>query len=720
MSGQSVPNSGPDELATAHELLAEAVVGTVRVQRPSGVQSVDALVQAATSVGTRVDSDRVAALRSRTFDNVPDLAAALRISVRRVSLTKGSRWWTSDAAAYVVRYADAWCAVIPRNGRLYLVTPDGQYRRVDQAVAGQCASTGWAVAPSLPDRVGARRDLRRIARIATSRRDMLLLSVCALFSAVLGMVVPLLSGRIVGVLIPSDESSRVASIAFVLILLAVATTASAVLQILLWQRVVSRVDVRATSALVHRLFGLPASFHRAHDPGELAQRISNLETVSTTLAATGGSMLAALSVMVGSLVVLLMVDGQIAVVVIVVALVTLGIGYLLIRRLVAAATGLNDATIDMSGSVFAMLTAIGKIHAARAERRLYGRWMTLYARQQAAYRATGIQRIAVLMLASIPTVLVSLVVVFSFAAQTQRINLGSFTSVTSAATQFAGGIASVLLVSASVAAVLPLMKTVEPIVVTAPDPGTLGIADPGTLTGAIDVQAVTFGYEPGNDCLHEVSAQVNAGQMVAIVGASGCGKSTLIKVMLGLEPPSHGSVLYDGRSLSELDQLAVRRQLGVVPQNASLATGSILENIVNGRPDVSEADAWEAAEAVGLAEDIRAMPMRMATTVSDGASTFSGGQKQRIMLARVLAGRPRIVVLDEATSALDNRTQAQVMESLLGLGQTRIVVAHRLSTIRRADRIIVVDDGRVVEQGTYDELIEAGGHFAGLAQRQQL
>lgn len=720
MSDQPISISSEDGLDPAHELLVEAIVGTMRVQRPSGVQSVDALVQAAASLGTQIDEQRIAAARARTFESVPDLAAALRMCARRVSLDGRSRWWTSDASAYVVTYSDTLCAVIPRNGRLHLVTPDGQLRLVDQTVAGQCETHGWAIAPSLPDRVGGRGDLRRVARIATSRRDVGLLAICAIFSAVLGMVVPLLSGQIVGVLIPSDESSRVASIAFVLILLAAATTASAVLQILLWQRVVSRVDVRATSALVHRLFGLPASFHRAHDPGELAQRIGNLETVSATLAASGGTMLAAPSVMTGSLIVLLMVDAQIAIVVIAVCVVTLAVGYLLVRRLVVAAMTLNETTIDMSGSVFALLTAIGKIHAARAERRLFGRWMTLYARQQAAYRRTGIQRISVLMLASIPTVVVSLVVVLSFATQTQRVNLGSFTAVTSAATQFAGGIASVLLVSASVAAVLPLMKSVEPIVVTAPDPGTLGTANPGELTGAIELQNVTFGYEPGNDCLHEVSCQIASGEMVAIVGASGSGKSTLLKVMLGLEVPSRGSVLYDGRSLSELDQLAVRRQLGVVPQNASLATGSILENIMNGRLDVTESDAWQAAEWVGLADDIRAMPMGMATTVSDGASTFSGGQKQRIMLARVLAGRPRVVVLDEATSALDNLTQAQVMESLLGLGQTRIVVAHRLSTIRQADRIIVVDDGRVVEQGTYDGLIDKGGHFATLAQRQQL
>ena len=232
---------------------------------------------------------------------------------------------------------------------------------------------------------------------------------------------------------------------------------------------------------------------------------------------------------------------------------------------------------------------------------------------------------------------------------------------------------------------------------------------------------MVFRYEPdGPAILDDLSLRIRPGEYVAIVGRSGCGKSTLVKLLLGFETPETGSIYYDRKDLRDLDLQSLRKNIGTVLQDGKLFAGNIFSNITITAPWLSEKDAWDAAEKVGIAEDIRRMPMGMGTVLSEGGDGISGGQKQRLMIARAIAPRPGVLILDEATSALDNLTQKTVTESLNHLHCTRIVIAHRLSTIHECDRIIAIDGGRVVESGTYDELIKANGFFADLVSRQQI
>jgi ABC-type bacteriocin/lantibiotic exporter with double-glycine peptidase domain len=219
--------------------------------------------------------------------------------------------------------------------------------------------------------------------------------------------------------------------------------------------------------------------------------------------------------------------------------------------------------------------------------------------------------------------------------------------------------------------------------------------------------------------LDNVSLRIAQGEYVAIVGPSGSGKSSLFRLLLGFERPESGAVFLDGKALETLDISAVRRQLGVVLQNGRLATGSLYDNICGGVQLPLE-QAWEAARLAGLDADIRNMPMGMHTVVAEGVNTLSGGQRQRIMIARAIARRPRILLFDEATSSLDNESQAIVSASLGNLNVTRIVIAHRLSTVCQADRIIVLVDGKVAQTGTFTELSNTPGVFASFAQRQLL
>jgi ATP-binding cassette subfamily C protein len=231
---------------------------------------------------------------------------------------------------------------------------------------------------------------------------------------------------------------------------------------------------------------------------------------------------------------------------------------------------------------------------------------------------------------------------------------------------------------------------------------------------------VSFRYlANGPLVLDNVSLKITPGEYVAVVGPSGSGKSSLFRLLLGFERAESGAVFYDGKSIETLDASALRRQLGVVLQNAKLANGNLYENICGGiRLPLDQ--AWEAARLAGIEDDIKAMPMGMLTQVAEGVSTLSGGQRQRIMIARAIARRPRILLFDEATSSLDNQSQAIVSDALENLNVTRIVIAHRLSTVQRADRIIVLVDGKIVETGTFAELNAASGMFASFARRQML
>jgi ABC-type bacteriocin/lantibiotic exporter with double-glycine peptidase domain len=244
--------------------------------------------------------------------------------------------------------------------------------------------------------------------------------------------------------------------------------------------------------------------------------------------------------------------------------------------------------------------------------------------------------------------------------------------------------------------------------------------DPGILAGAIEMTGVMFRYShEAPFALAGLSFKVNPGEFVALVGPSGSGKSTAMRLLLGTESPQGGAVLYDGVDLRYLDLDLVRRQIGVVLQNGRLVAGSIFENII-GSTEGTLADAWDAARQAGLEDDIKALPMGMHTILTEATAAFSGGQVQRMMIARALACKPRILLLDEATSALDNVTQSLVTESLARLAVTRIVIGHRLSTVKQADRILVIDRGRVVEQGSFEELMQQNGQFADLARRQLL
>jgi ABC-type bacteriocin/lantibiotic exporter with double-glycine peptidase domain len=375
----------------------------------------------------------------------------------------------------------------------------------------------------------------------------------------------------------------------------------------------------------------------------------------------------------------------------------------------------------VGGLVLQLLAGIGKLRVADSTMRALGEWSKQFAAQKHHFIAS--QRVANALgvfETSFPTL--ATVVIFASASgmgSSLMLHLGAFLAFFTAFGQAMAAIGAWATgISGSLIAI-PVLTRIRPLLSTATE-----VADdrkpPGELTGAVELSRVTFRYVPsGPPVLDNVSLRIAPGEYVAIVGPSGSGKSSLFRLLLGFEKAESGAVFFDGKALDTLDVSAVRRQFGVVLQNGRLATGSLYDNICGGVQLPLE-QAWEAARLAGLEADIRAMPMGMHTMVAEGVSTLSGGQRQRVMIARAVARRPRILLFDEATSSLDNQSQAIVSASLGALNVTRIVIAHRFTTVREADRIIVLVDGRIVQTGTFSELSSAPGLFADFARRQLL
>ena len=369
-------------------------------------------------------------------------------------------------------------------------------------------------------------------------------------------------------------------------------------------------------------------------------------------------------------------------------------------------------------TTYALITGIQKIKLAGAEKRAFARWGNLYAENaRLAYSPPMFIRLNSVI--SLAISLAGTIIMYVMAVKS-GISVADYYAFDTAYGMVSGAFASLAGIALTVAQIKPILNMVKPFFDAVPEVSD-GKQVITRLSGGIELSNVSFRYSENMPLVvDDMSLKIRPGQYVAIVGKTGCGKSTLMRLLLGFEHPQKGAIYYDGRDLERIDLRSLRRRIGAVMQNGKLFQGDIYSNIVISAPWLSQEEAWEAAELAGIADDIRAMPMGMNTIISEGSGGISGGQRQRLMIARAIAPKPRILMFDEATSALDNITQKKISEALASLKCTRIVIAHRLSTIKQCDRIIVLDNGKIIEDGKYDELIEKNGFFAELVARQRL
>ncbi|MFJ7898617.1 NHLP bacteriocin export ABC transporter permease/ATPase subunit [Streptomyces anthocyanicus] len=655
---------------------------------------------------------------SDRLDPVERIALASRVRTRSVRLA--DRWWREDVGPLVGHrtLSGAPVALLWRRGGYVAVHPaTGRETPVERANAGEFEPRAVMFYRPLPERRPSPLGLLRFC-LAGTRRDLTSLLLAGLVTVALGALVPIATGRVLGEFVPKAQTGLIVQVCLAVMLSSAVAAAFMLLQNLTILRLEGRIEATLQPAVWDRLLRLPTKFFTERSTGELASAAMGISAIRRLLAGVGPTVAQSVTVGAMNLGLLLWYSVPMAFaaigMLVVVAGVFLGLGLWQVRwqrRLVKLTNKLNN-------QAFQTLRGLPKLRVAAAENYAYAAWAERFAHSRELQQRAGRIKNLNAVLGAVYLPLCTLLMFMLLAGPARgSMSAAEFLTFNASVTMLLTSVTQLTGAFVSGVAALPLFEEIRPVLDATPEVRTASTR-PGPLSGAIEARRLSFRYtDDGPLVLDDVSFEVRPGEFVAVVGPSGCGKSTLLRLLIGFDRPLSGSVLYDGQDLAALDQSAVRRQCGVVLQHAQPFTGSILD-VICGTEAYTPEEAMAAARMAGLAEDIERMPMGLHTIVS-GSGAVSGGQRQRLMIAQALIRRPRILFFDEATSALDNETQRRVIESTKALNATRIVIAHRLSTVLDADRVIVMEDGRVAQQGPPARLLaDTGGRLHELVRRQ--
>ena len=611
-------------------------------------------------------------------------------------------------------------ALLPRpfKGYWYTDPTTGQRVKLDKKTAALLEQDAICFYRPLPQKELGIPDLLAYLKNCLKASDFTMVTGLTLLATLAGMLMPRITRTLTGYVRESGSGALLVGTAVFIVCVTVASALINAVRSVAMERLQVKTSVPVEAAIMTRVMNLPPRFFREYSSGELSSRIGSVNQLCSLLVGTVFSMgLTSLT----SLLYITQIFHYAP------ALVTPSLLVIILTAGITVAASLmqmrhNKETMKVSaknsGISYAMITGVQKIKLAGAEKRAFARWANSYAEvSERTYNPPVFLKVS-----GVITTAVSLAgtILLYFLAVKSGVSAPEYISFNAAYGAVMGAFTALSGVALSVAGIKPILEMAEPILKTAPE-SSENKEMVTRLSGSIELSNVYFRYTDTMPYVVDgMSLKIRAGEYVAIVGTTGCGKSTLMRLLLGFETPEKGAVYYDGKDMTKLDLRSLRRRIGAVTQDGSLFQGDIYENIVISAPELTLDAAWEAAEMAGIADDIRAMPMGMQTIISEGQGGISGGQKQRLMIARAVAPKPKVLMFDEATSALDNKTQKQVSEALDKLKSTRIVIAHRLSTIKNCDRILVLDKGKIIEDGTYDQLIAKGGLFAELVARQRL
>ena len=647
------------------------------------------------------------------------ICRATGLMYRRVRLTEG---WQKDAVGPMLglfRESGKPVELLPNSFSGYSFRdPSGKMCKVDADAAALFEDDAVCFYAPFPAKKLTYKELGAHILGRISRVDFIwLLSMLAAVTLV-GLLMPQLNHVLFSDVYMSGSVQMLIGIALFMVCQAVSQAVFRAVQNGFMMKIQQKLNLDVQAAAMIRLLTLPAGFFHGYSSGDLQTRMSMVPLLCNTLVRV------TLSTGIPTLFSLLYIVqiSAIAPALLVPSVVIIGamIAFVLVSTRLQIRVSREQMKLEARENAlsYAMITGIQKIRLAGAERRFFGRWAELYAQNAGKlYNPPRFLRLSQTINLAI-TLFGTLWLYAS--ALNAGISVADFFAFNTAYGMVFGAISLFSLMALEAAKIKPMLEMAEPILSAVPETGD-DRRSVENISGGIELNNVCFRYNEESPWIVDgLSVKIRPRDYVAIVGKTGCGKTTLVRLLLGLEKPDRGAVYYDGRDLEGLELRSLRQKIGTVMQNGALFIGSIRDNITANAPNLSEEEAWEAAEIAGIADDIRRLPMGMQTLVSEGSGGFSGGQKQRMLIARAIAPKPKILIFDEATSALDNITQKQVTEALDRFKCTRIVIAHRLSTIRSCNRILFLEGGKIVEDGSYDELMEKKGRFYDLVRRQQV
>lgn len=684
----------------------------------SGNEAYRALSFLCSKMGIELINDEEVIVRCGKDPTIADIARISHFICRKVVLE--ADWHKSDCGGFVGTIGEEVVACIPLKGGKYHIfyTSDNRVEELTSAVANTISPQVYSIGRTLPLRKLQKKDILTFCKKSIKARDLVPVIILALVTALIGILLPTLNQMIYDDYIPLGNIGNLLQICVVMLSFMIGNMSFSIVKNLFDFRATSRVANDLQNAAYHRLFHLPESFFRNYDSADLGNRVATIGVVASNY--TNAFVITSISALFSIVYLIRMwtYSGKLS-------LIALAM-YLAYTLLIVWLTSLArkgeariaEADAEASSKLYQYLNGVDKIRMAGVEERAILTYMKPYSRQQSeeikVNRIISVKETLSCVITSIFSMVLYLVIVKSKV----ELSVGSFVALNTAFGSFCASLQTLVDQLLKLYQEKELVNRFWPIFETVPEDDNEKEM-PGEMTGAIALEHIKFAYEQGGkNVLNDLSLNIKPGEYLGIVGTSGCGKSTLLKMLLGFETPQSGIVTIDGKDLRSLDKGAYRRQLGVVLQNGKLISGSIYENITITAPHVNMARVNEVIDQVGLREDINQMPMGIHTVLSENSNTISGGQQQRILIARAIVGSPKVLIFDEATSALDNLTQAAVSSNLDKMNVTRIVVAHRLSTIKNCDRILVLKDGNIAEEGTYESLMQKHGLFYALASRQ--
>lgn len=663
-------------------------------------------------------------LRSSYGDDftVHDLARLSHFVVRKVKLEKNwYKTYEEPLMAFRSENHDPVICIPYKRGKYVMY---GINDKTDSIVGEKEASTLEAYAiiayEHLPFKSLKLKEVMEYGIRHINRTDMISYGIMYVFTTLVGLLIPFLNEMFYDRLIPLGSMGPVREVGLVMLSVMIGNVFFTLVQNLASYRGIKKMEYSVMQATYDRVFRLPQRFIESFGTMELIGRINAVPTVFSSTVSSGITAFTGMLLSIFYLWKMFDKSRVLAFRGLVVTVLSGIIMYFFGRLRIRPEKEKLERATDANAILHRLVSGILKIKVSGIENRgLYEFQKQNVRALEQDIKSTRINNIGNA-ISTVMGMLYTGVIYYTFVKKRQELSLGEYSSFSAAYGMFTSALNQLISFFLTWANLIPVMDRVRPIFEQAVENNDASNV-PGKLSGRIEVDHLDFAYEDENEqILKDITFNVRPGEYIGIVGPSGCGKSTLLKCLLGFEKATKGKIYYDDKDIDTMDKCDLRRHMGVVMQDGQLVMGNILTNITLSSPEMDVDEVEEILKDVGLYDDVQQMPMGIFTNVSEGGGTVSGGQKQRILIARALANDPKIIMFDEATSALDNVTQAIVCDTLAKRNMTRIMIAHRLSTVRGCDRILVMDGGRIVETGNFEELMEQKGMFYELAKRQMV